>query len=196
MALDLLVLGPPGAGKGTQAKRLAAGRGIAHVATGDMLREAMAAGTELGLRVTPIYERGDLVPDDLMVALIRERLDAGDTEAGFVLDGFPRTIPQAEALDDMLTEIDRGLACVLEFQLPDEEAVRRLHGRAEQEGRADDTPETIRRRMQVYHEQTEPLVAYYLGRGILVGIPADGTPEAVAAEIEAVLGRVEERERA
>ena len=195
MPLDLLVLGPPGAGKGTQAKRLAAERGIAHVATGDMLREAMAAETELGRQVKPIYDRGDLVPDELMVALIRERLDDADTEGGFVLDGFPRTIPQAEALDEMLEAIDRSLACVLEFQLPEEEAVRRLHGRAEEEGRADDTPETIRRRMEVYHGQTEPLVAYYLARGVLVGIPAGGTPDAVAAEIQAVLGRVEERER-
>jgi adenylate kinase len=191
--IHLLVLGPPGAGKGTQAKRLAAERELAHVATGDMLREAIAAETELGREVRPIYERGDLVPDDLMVALIRERLAEPDTEGGFVLDGFPRTIPQAEALDDMLAEIDRGLDCVLEFQLDEDEAVRRIEGRASKESRSDDTPETIRRRMQVYRDQTEPLVAYYLARSILVGIQAGGTPDEVAAEIQAVLGRVEER---
>src|SRR5688572_5457764 len=157
MSLDLLVLGPPGAGKGTQARRLADERGIPQVATGDMLRAAMAAGTELGRRVKPIYDRGDLVPDDLVVALIRERLDEPDTARGFILDGFPRTIPQAEALDAMLDEIDRGIVCVLEFQLDPDEAVDRLLGRAEIEGRSDDTPEAIRNRMGVYRDQTEPL---------------------------------------
>lgn len=195
MRLDLLLLGPPGAGKGTQAKRLAAVRGIPQIATGDMLRAAMASGTELGRRVKPIYDRGDLVPDELMVALIRERLGEPDTSAGFVLDGFPRTIPQAEALDEMLAEIGRALACVLELQLPEEEAVRRLLGRALEEGRSDDTPEVIRRRLQVYREQTEPLAAYYLGRGILVGIDAAGTVAQVAAAIEEVLEQVEARQR-
>ena len=190
MPLDLLLLGAPGAGKGTQAGRLAAEHGIPQVATGDMLREAMSAGTELGLRVKPIYDRGDLVPDDLIVALIRERLSEPDTEPGFVLDGFPRTIPQAEALDTMLSEIDRSLAAVLELQLDEQEAVRRILGRAG-EGRADDTLEVATRRFQVYREQTEPLVAYYLAQGILVGIDASLTVDAVYAQIEDVLARVE-----
>jgi adenylate kinase len=158
-----------------------------------MLREAMAAGTELGLRVKPIYDRGDLVPDDLMVALIRERLGLPDTKGGFVLDGFPRTIPQAEALDEMLREIERRLACVLEFQLPEAEAIRRMQGRAAYEGRTDDAPETIRHRVEVYRRQTEPLVAYYLAQGILVGIDAGGTIDEVYAEIETVLAQVEQR---
>ena len=193
MSLDLLVLGPPGAGKGTQARRLADERGIPQVATGDMLRAAMAAGTELGRRVKPIYDRGDLVPDDLVVALIRERLDEPDTARGFILDGFPRTIPQAEALDAMLDEIDRGIVCVLEFQLDPDEAVDRLLGRAEIEGRSDDTPEAIRNRMHVYRDQTEPLVAYYLARGIVVGIDAAGSPEAVYGRIQDVLEQLEVR---
>jgi adenylate kinase len=193
MPLDLLVLGPPGAGKGTQAKRVSAARGIPQIATGDMLREAMAGGTELGLRVKPIYDRGDLVPDDLMVALIRERLGLADTGSGFVLDGFPRTIPQAEALDEMLAEIGRGLACALEFQLSEEEAMRRMHARAAQEGRTDDTPETISHRMEVYRRQTGPLAAYYLAQGILVGIDAEGTIDQVYAGVEAVLAQVEQR---
>jgi adenylate kinase len=191
MSLDLLVLGPPGAGKGTQAKRLAADRGIPQIATGDMLREAMTNGTALGLKVKPIYDRGDLVPDDLMVALIRERLEAPDTAGGFVLDGFPRTIPQAEALDDMLAAIGRRLVCVLEFQLDEDEAVARLLGRAAEEGRTDDTPEVIRNRMRVYREKTEPLVAYYLGRSILVGVDAGGPVDAVQAEIERVLEQLD-----
>jgi adenylate kinase len=190
MALDLLVLGPPGAGKGTQAGRLAEERGIPQIATGDMLRAAMASGTELGRRVKPIYDRGDLVPDDLIVALIRDRLDEPDTARGFILDGFPRTIPQAEALDAMLEEIDRGIACVLEFQLDPDEAINRLLGRAEIERRSDDTVDVIRNRMRVYREQTEPLVAYYLARGIVVGVDATGTPGAVYARIQDVLEQI------
>jgi adenylate kinase len=194
MPLDLLVLGPPGAGKGTQARRLSDERGIPQIATGDMLRAAMADGTELGQRVKPIYDRGDLVPDDLIVALIRERLDEPDTDSGFILDGFPRTIPQAEALDAMLLEIDRRIACVLEFQLDDAEAVGRLLSRAGIEGRTDDSADVIENRMRVYREQTEPLVAYYLAQGIVVGIDATGTPAAVYRRIQDVVEQVSVRE--
>lgn len=193
MALDLLLLGPPGAGKGTQAKRLVDEHGIPQISTGDMLREAIASGSELGLRVGPILDAGELVPDALMVELIRERLARPDTDGGFVLDGFPRTIAQAEALDEMLHGIERTLSAVLELQLDEEEAVRRLLGRALEEGRSDDTPDVVRNRMRVYREQTEPLVAYYLARGTLVGVDAAGSIEHVAAEIERVLERVEAR---
>lgn len=193
MPLDLLLLGPPGAGKGTQAKRIASDRGIRQIATGDMLREAMAAGSELGRQVRPIYDRGDLVPDDLIVALIRERLGNDDTHAGFVLDGFPRTLPQAEALDEMLAAIGRELSVVLEFQIDEEEAVRRLVGRAGEEHRADDDPDVVRHRFAVYRERTAPLSRYYLARGILVGIPAGGTVPEVSAEVQSVLDQVEAR---
>jgi adenylate kinase len=193
MPLDLLLLGPPGAGKGTQAKRISAERGSPQIATGDMLRAAMANGTELGQRVKPIYDRGDLVPDDLMIEIIRERLSEDDTAAGFILDGFPRTIPQAEALDAMLQELGRRLSCVLEFQLDPDDAFERLVGRGEEEQRTDDQPETIRHRLQVYAAQAEQLIAYYLAKGILVGIDAGRSVDEVYAEVEQVLEHAEQR---
>jgi adenylate kinase len=189
MPLDLLLLGAPGAGKGTQAKRISDEYEIPQISTGDILRAAVAAETALGRRVEPILEAGELVPDALIVELIRERLGHEDTRTGFILDGFPRTIPQAEALDAMLEAIDRRIAAVLEFQLPEAEAVERLLGRAAQEGRVDDTPDTIRRRMEVYREQTEPLTAYYIALGLLVGIDAAADVDAVYQQVVQVLER-------
>ena len=184
MPLDVLLLGVQGSGKGTQAKRLAAAYGLAHIATGDMLRAAIAAETPLGLRVKPIYDAGDLVPDDLMIELIRERLAQPDTETGFILDGFPRTMGQADALDTMLAEIDRPLAVVLELQVPDNVAIDRLTKRAVDEGRSDDTPEAISKRIGLYHEQTKPLVSHYRLAGNLVGIQGDRPENQVFAEIQ------------
>jgi adenylate kinase len=182
--LNVLLLGVQGSGKGTQAKRLASDYGLAHIATGDMLRSAIAAGTELGDRVKPILESGELVPDDLMIDLIRERLEQEDTEGGFILDGFPRTMPQAEALDAMLAEIGRPLSVVFELQVPDEVAIDRLYRRAQQEGRPDDTPEAIGKRIELYHQQTEPLVGHYRLAGNLVGIHGDRPENEVFAEIQ------------
>jgi len=185
--VNVLLLGPQGAGKGTQAKRIAADYGLPHIATGEMLRDAMAAGTPLGREVKPIYDSGGLVPDDLMIELIRERLSQPDAEDGFVLDGFPRTFVQAEALDAMLRDIGRPLSLVLELQVPDEVAIERLGRRAELEGRADDTPEAIRRRLALYHEETEPLIEYYRSRGNVVGIHGDRDENSVFAEIQQAL---------
>ncbi|HET6601424.1 MAG TPA: adenylate kinase [Gaiella sp.] len=194
--MNLLVLGPQGSGKGTQAKRISAAHGIPHVSTGDMFRAATAAGTELGRRVEPILASGDLVPDDLTVALIRERLSEQDARDGFVLDGFPRNLAQAEALDGMLAEIGRGLDAVLFFDLSDELAVERIRGRAFDEGRDDDTPEAIGRRLAIYHEQTEPVVERYRATGKLVPLHAARSIEEVSTEIEAALDLLEDGEAA
>ncbi len=190
MAFNILLLGPQGAGKGTQGRLISSEYSIPHIATGDMLREVMAAGTSLGRRVKPIYDSGELVPDELMIELIRERLAQGDTRDGFVLDGFPRTSVQAEALDSMLNEIERALTVVFEFELPEEVCVERLTRRAGEEGRIDDTPEAIRTRLRLYHQQTEPLIEYYRARGNLVTVPADRPVDEVFAEIQRALDRV------
>ena len=191
--MNILLLGPQGSGKGTQAKRIAEEYGLAHIATGDMLREAIAAETPLGRAVKPIVERGALVPDELMVDLIRERLDDEDTREGFILDGFPRTMAQAEALDSMLREIGRDLDIVFELQISDDVAVDRLGKRAVEEGRTDDTPEAIARRLSDYHEKTEPLVGYYRLRGNLVGIHGDNPIDRVFSEIQEALQTVTAR---
>ena len=190
--MNLLALGPQGSGKGTQAQRISAAHGIPHVSTGDMFRAAIAAGTELGRRVEPILTSGELVPDDLTVALIRERLSEHDAGDGFVLDGFPRNLAQAEALDEMLSEIGRSLDAVLFFDISDEVAVERIRGRALEEGRDDDTPEGIARRLAIYHEQTEPVVERYRATGKLVPLHAERTVEQVSDEIEDALELLEE----
>jgi adenylate kinase len=186
MPLDIVILGPPGAGKGTQAELIAADAGIPHINTGDMYRAAVAAGEVLGARVKPYMDAGELVPDDLTIEVVRERLMQADTAEGFVLEGFPRTLPQAEALDDILAEIDRELSVVLHFQLSDELAEQRLLKRALEQGREDDTPEIIHRRMETMRIPDE-LVEFYRARGILIGIHAERTIEEVFAEVQQVL---------
>jgi adenylate kinase len=188
--LNVLLLGPQGAGKGTQAKRISAEYGIPHIASGEILRAEMSAGTELGLRVKDVYDRGDLVSDDLMIELIRSRLAHSDAEAGFVLDGFPRTTVQAEALDVMFGDIGRNFSVVFALQIPDDVAFERLRRRSELEGRADDTDEAIRRRLENYHRETEPLIEYYRTRGNLVPVHGDRTENEVFAEVQAALEQV------
>ena len=185
--MNILLLGPQGSGKGTQAKRISADYGIPHVATGDMFRSAVAAQTELGRKVAPILEAGELVPDDLTVALIRERLGEAVARGGFILDGFPRTLAQAEALDELLADIGRPLSIVFEFQIPDELCIERLLKRAQAEGRVDDSPDVIARRLEIYHRDTEPLVEHYLATGNLVGVHADRAVDEVHAEIQQAL---------
>ena len=189
--MNLLVLGPQGSGKGTQATRIAAEHGIPHVSTGDMFRAAVVQGSELGRQVEPILATGELVPDELTVALIRERLTELDAVDGFILDGFPRNLAQAEALDAMLAEIGHTLDAVLFFDLSDEIATERIHGRARDEGREDDTPEAISRRLAIYHEQTEFVVERYRATGKLVPLHAERTIGEVAAEIDGALDLLE-----
>jgi len=185
--MNILILGPQGSGKGTQAQRIAAEFGIPHIATGDMLREAIAAETELGLRVKPIYDAGRLVPDELMIGLIRERSDQPDVENGFVLDGFPRTMAQAEALDEMLREIDHSIDIVIQLNVPEDVCVDRLLKRAAEQGRVDDTPEAIRTRLDLYRRETEPVVEHYRALGNLVVVHGDRSVDEVFEEIQQAL---------
>ena len=190
MPLNILLLGPQGAGKGTQAKRISEEYGTPHIASGEILRAEMNTGTELGRRVKDVYDRGDLVSDDLMIELIRNRLEQPDTESGFVLDGFPRTIVQAEALDSMFADIGRNLSVIFALQIPDEVAFERLRRRAQLEGRADDTDEAIQRRLETYHRETEPLIEYYRTRNNLVPIRGDRRENEVFADLQQALERV------
>jgi adenylate kinase len=211
--LNLVLLGPPGSGKGTQGERLNADL-LPYYATGDILRAAVRDETELGRTAKEYMDRGDLVPDEVIVGVIVERIDSSEALDGFILDGFPRTTPQAEALDAKLSELGRGVTAVLLIDVSDDEVVRRLGGRRtceanghvfhvefeppEQEGvcdidgsplivRDDDKPEVIRKRLETYHEKTEPLVSYYDSRSVLRRIEGEAAPEEVAEQIRRTL---------
>src|SRR5436309_11985024 len=191
--MNILVLGPQGSGKGTQAQRIKAMYGVPHIATGDIIRQQMELMTELGREVKEVYDRGDLVSDELMIRLIRDRLSRGDTIGGFVLDGYPRTMPQAEALDDLLRELGRDLDVVFDFQVPDREVLlQRLLGRAAEESRSDDTPEAIERRLELYDQETAPLVEYYRShQANVVGVHAARAIDEVFREIDAALAETQ-----
>ncbi len=191
--MNILLLGPQGSGKGTQAKRIAAEYGLAHVSTGDMFRDAIARRTSLGLQVEPILASGQLVPDELTISLIRDRAAQEDARNGFILDGFPRNLAQAEALDELLAELGRPLDIVFDFQIDDRIAIERLLARAQKEGRPDDTPEVIAERLRIYHEQTAPLIQHYLATGRVVGIHADRSVDEVWAEIQKAIEEAEGR---
>jgi adenylate kinase len=220
--LNLILLGPPGAGKGTQAERLVADFDLPYYATGDILRHAVKDSTELGNQAKEFMDKGDLVPDDLICAVIVERIDSPEARDGFLLDGFPRTIPQAEALGEALEGLGRRLTAVLSIEAPDEEVIRRLSGRrvceknghlyhvdfdppknlgfCDQDGsplaqRDDDKEETVRHRLEVFHEQTAPLIDYYEKQGVLRRFDGTRAPDEVHGHIRATLAtlRLEEQ---
>lgn len=186
MGRSILFLGPPGAGKGTQAERLARALGVPHISTGVMLRQAVADGTELGREADAIMRSGALVPDDLVVAMVKERLDAEDAACGYLLDGFPRNKAQAVELDEATG--GRAVEVVILLGVDEDELVARLLARAEELGRADDNEETIRARLAVYREETEPLVGYYPEAGVgVVAIDGAGTVDDVFTRIVTAL---------
>jgi adenylate kinase len=187
--MNLLLLGPQGAGKGTQAKRIAAGWDIPHVSTGDMFR-ALDESTPLGREVSEIMARGELVPDEITIRMIEDRLSQDDAVDGFILDGFPRNQAQAQALDSMLSAIGRGLDAILFFDVPDDVALERMAQRSEQEGRADDNPEAMRKRLAIYHDETVPVVEHYRTTGKLVPLHAGRPVDDVFAEIQSALATV------
>lgn len=181
--MRIVFIGPPGAGKGTQAERLIANYHLAHLSTGDMLRAARDAKTEVGQKAEGYMSRGELVPDGIIIDVIGERLEAADCKGGYLLDGFPRTIAQAEALDAMLAAKKTPLDVVLEIRVPEEELFQRLAGR----GRADDKPEVIRQRLVAYRKQTEPLLEYYCKSKLLRTVDGLGTVDDVFGRIREVL---------
>ena len=186
--LDLVLLGPPGSGKGTQAARLAAKYGIPAIATGDILRAQVEAGTPLGLQVKAYLDRGELAPDSLVIDIIRHRLADPDTLRGFILDGFPRTVRQAEALDALLIELERPLDAVLYLDVDRQSLLDRLGHRAEIDQRSDDRPDVIAHRIDVFLDQTAPLIDYYRQQSKLRLIDGTKPPEEVAAAIDATVG--------
>ncbi len=192
--MNIILLGPPGAGKGTQAKRLVDERQMVQLSTGDMLRAARTSGTAMGKRVADVMDRGELVTDEIVIGLIREQLETRDAPGGFIFDGFPRTLAQADALGDLLAEEGQALDAVIELQVDDEVLVQRVVGRAEeakaagQEPRADDTAEAMRTRLMAYYKQTSTLIGYYHAKGKLTSVDGMGSMDAVAADIARVLG--------
>ena len=214
--MNLILLGPPGAGKGTQARRLQDGHGLVQLSTGDMLRAAVASGSDIGNQVKTIMERGELVSDDVMIAMIKDRIQEPDCADGFILDGFPRTTAQAEALDEMLADMGRALDNVVEMRVDDLALVGRITGRyscakcgagyhddfqqpatagvcdscgsTEFSRRKDDNAETVTSRLEAYHAQTAPLLPYYDGKGVLAGVDGMAEIDEVTLQIEAVLG--------
>jgi adenylate kinase len=192
--MRLILLGPPGAGKGTQAQRMVDRYGVVQLSTGDMLRAAVAAGTPIGLKAKAIMDRGDLVPDDVMIAIIADRIDRPDCANGFILDGFPRTVAQAEALSKLLAEKGLGLDAVVEISVDDAILRDRIVGRAKETGgaRADDTVETLTKRLAVYHAQTAPVAEYYRVKGMLKSVDGMGTMDQVTSAIENLLSAATE----
>lgn len=191
--MDLILFGPPGAGKGTQAKVLRDERGFIQLSTGEMLRAAAATGTELGKKSKAIMDRGDLVPDDIVIGIISERLEKPDCAKGVIFDGFPRTVAQAKALDTMLAGRGRKIDAVIELKVDDEAMVGRMENRVRENPgavRTDDTPETLRKRLGVYQRSTAPLLDFYRGQGKLVTVDGMAPIADVSAAVKRVIGRI------
>lgn len=187
--MRLVLLGAPGSGKGTQAEILRTELGVPHVSTGDLLRAAVKAGTPLGLKAKAVMEAGQLVSDDIVLAMLEERLARPDAAGGFILDGYPRNIAQCEALERVLARIDQPLEVAIKLEVPHELIVDRIAGRAAKEGRKDDTPETVRERLRVYAEQTEPVAAHFAALGKLTTVDGVGELAEVSRRILAALPR-------
>jgi adenylate kinase len=191
MSVNIILLGPPGAGKGTQAGILTQSRGMVQLSTGDMLREAQASGSEMGKIVADVMAKGQLVTDEIVIGLIREKLGQGGF--GFIFDGFPRTLAQADALGDLLAEMGQSLDAVIELRVNDEVLVDRIVGRAEQARaagqpvRADDNAESLKTRLMAYYKQTSPLIGYYHAKGLLKAVDGLNEIDTVSADIAALL---------
>lgn len=192
--MNIILLGPPGAGKGTQAQKLVEDRNMVQLSTGDMLRAARTSGTEMGKTVAAVMDAGELVTDEIVIGLIREQLEAGGDHGGFIFDGFPRTLPQADALSALMAEMGQSLDYAIELQVNDEILVERILGRAADAvaaggtARADDNEESLKTRLMAYYKQTSPLIGYYYAKGDLNGVNGLGTMDEVAAEIATILG--------
>ncbi len=181
--MRLVLLGPPGSGKGTQATRLKDKLGLAHISTGDMLRAEISAGSELGKQAKAVMDAGNLVSDEILLGMLESRLSQADVAKGFILDGYPRNVAQANALDALLAKIGQPLDAVVQLDVATDLLVQRIAGRAAEQGRADDNPESVRNRLNVYNEQTAPVVDFYAGRGTLVRVDGVGELDEVEARI-------------
>lgn len=185
----ILILGAPGSGKGTQGKILAERLGLPKITTGDLIRTAMHEGTPLGVEAKKYYDEGKLVPDSVVLGMIKDELDRPDAKNGAILDGFPRTAAQAELVDKTLAQRGQRLNHILLLDVTEDELVRRMRARSQVEGRPDDTPEAIATRLQVYQRDTAPLIAHYAQRGIVHRVPGTGTVDDIAGEIKRIIGR-------
>lgn len=185
--MKLILFGPPGAGKGTQANKIEDNYDTAHISTGDMLRSAVKNGTELGRLAKSYMDKGELVPDGVVIGIIKDRISESDAKKGFMLDGFPRTVPQAEALSEMLNSQGESIDAVISIEVDDREIITRILERQKIEGRQDDTEDVVRNRLDVYRNQTEPLKSYYGDEGVLYEVDGMGTVDEVFERIDSVL---------